>query len=97
MSIRCFPDKWNGPDSKAGSRCQAQKNQKYCKSVQGDCRHIAGACPPERSPESDHQSQRLLVLFRCEFQEKLSKYMSYYKCQCPDGFTGSIYSYIFNT
>ena len=51
--LRCFPDKWNGPDSKAGSRCQAQKNQKYCKSVQGDCRHIAGACPPERSPESD--------------------------------------------
>jgi len=71
--FQCFPDKWNGPDSKAGSRCQAQKNQKYCKSVQGDCRHIAGACPPER----------------CEFQEKLSKYMSYYECQCPDGFTGN--------
>ena len=46
--IRCFPDKNNGPDSKEGSRCAAQKNQKYCKSVQGDCRHISGACPPER-------------------------------------------------
>merc|ERR1719367_2439079 len=46
--FQCYPDKWNGPDSKQGSRCQKQTNQKYCKSVQGDCRHIPGACPAER-------------------------------------------------
>ena len=41
------------------ARCQAQNNQKYCKSVQGDCRHIQGACPPEQ----------------CVYQEKLNKYL----------------------
>jgi len=71
--FQCFPDKNNGPDSKEGSRCAAQKNQKYCKSVQGDCRHISGACPPER----------------CEFQSKINKYMKYYECECADGYTGN--------
>ena len=46
---------------------------KYCKSVQGDCRHIPGACPTDR----------------CIFQEKVSKFLSYYECQCPDGYTGN--------
>merc|ERR1712110_422726 len=71
--FQCFPDSKTGPDSKDGSRCQAQNQQKYCKSVQGDCRHISGACPPER----------------CEFQEKINKKMKYYECECPEGYTGN--------
>merc|ERR1719192_508008 len=60
--FQCLPDRWNGPDSRDGSRCQSQNNQKYCKSVQGDCRHIQGACPPEQ----------------CVYQEKLNKYLKYH-------------------
>lgn len=71
--FQCLPDRWNGPDSRDGSRCQAQNNQKYCKSVQGDCRHIQGACPPEQ----------------CVYQEKLNKYLKYHECECPDGYTGN--------
>jgi len=43
--FQCYADGTTGPDSKDGSRCQDQKNQKYCTSVQGDCEHIPGACP----------------------------------------------------
>merc|ERR1712121_113195 len=71
--FQCFPDKWNGPNSKAGSRCQKQTNQKYCKSVQGDCRHIPGACPSER----------------CVKVKQINKYMKYYECQCPEGYEGN--------
>jgi len=71
--FQCFPDRFTGPDSKQGSRCAAQNQQKYCKSVQGDCRHISGACPPER----------------CEFQGKQGKFLKYYECQCADGYTGN--------
>merc|ERR1711862_865098 len=71
--FQCYPDKWNGPDSKQGSRCQKQTNQKYCKSVQGDCRHIPGACPAER----------------CVKVKDINKYMKYYECQCPDGYEGN--------
>merc|ERR1712088_1306531 len=35
--FQCYADGTTGPDSKDGSRCQDQKNQKYCTSVQGDC------------------------------------------------------------
>jgi len=44
-AFQCYADGITGPDSKDGSRCQDQKNQKYCTSCQGDCRHIPGACP----------------------------------------------------
>merc|ERR1712113_85620 len=71
--FQCYPDKWNGPDSKQGSRCQKQTNQKYCKSVQGDCRHIPGACPAER----------------CVKVKDINKYMKYYECQCPEGYEGN--------
>merc|ERR1712121_523813 len=71
--FQCFPDKWNGPNSKAGSRCQKQTNQKYCKSVQGDCLHIPGACPSER----------------CVKVKQINKYMKYYECQCPEGYEGN--------
>jgi len=71
--FQCAADKWNGPDSKLGSRCQVQNNQKYCKSVQGDCRHISGACPADR----------------CIKTEQVNKYLSYYECQCPAGYTGN--------
>jgi len=71
--FQCFPDKWNGPQSKAGSRCQKQTNQKYCKSFQGDCRHIPGACPPER----------------CVKVKDINKYLKYYECQCPAGYEGN--------
>jgi len=46
-SFQCYADKVTGPDSDAGSRCSSQNNQKYCSSVQGDCRHITGACPKD--------------------------------------------------
>ena len=50
-----------------------ETNQKYCKSVQGDCRHIPGACPAER----------------CVKVKDINKYMKYYECQCPDGYEGN--------
>merc|ERR1712032_999919 len=79
--FQCFPDNKNGPNSKEKtSRCWSQKDQKYCKSVQGDCRHISGACPAER----------------CKFQGKvackktcLNKQLNYYECQCADDYTGN--------
>jgi len=71
--FQCFPDNKNGPNSNAGSRCQAQNQQKYCKSVQGDCRHISGACPAER----------------CKKQGKINKFLTYYECECADGYTGN--------
>merc|ERR1712004_289911 len=75
--FQCFPDAKNGPNSEFGSRCQAQNQQKYCKSVQGDCRHISGACPPDR----------------CEKQGKVPgkpyKHLTYYECECPAGYTGN--------
>jgi len=72
-AFQCFADKVTGPDSKDGSRCSTQKNQKYCSSVQGDCRHIPGACPPER----------------CIFQGKVNKFLSHSQCQCPEGYGGN--------
>merc|ERR1712029_202985 len=75
--FQCFPDKNNGPDSKAGSRCAAQKDQKYCKSVQGDCRHISGACPPER------------CIKQGKVPGKPYKHLTYYECECADGYTGN--------
>jgi len=44
-AFQCYADGLTGPDSKDGSRCQTQTNQKYCTSVQGDCGHIPAACP----------------------------------------------------
>jgi len=75
--FQCFPDKFNGPDSKEGSRCAAQKDQKYCKSVQGDCRHISGACPPER------------CIKQGKVPGKPYKHLTYYECECADGYTGN--------
>jgi len=70
---QCAQDKVTGPDSKAGSRCTNSKNKNYCKSQQGDCKHIA-AC--------DDNAE-------CKFKEKVSRYISYWQCQCDGGFKGN--------
>ena len=49
------------------------KNKNYCKSQQGDCKHIA-AC--------DGNAE-------CKFKEKVSRYISYWQCQCDGGFKGN--------
>jgi len=72
--FQCYPDKHNGPNSKSGSRCQKQTNQKYCKSVQGDCKHIPASCP---DPD------------RCVKVAAIGKYLSHHECQCPQGYTGN--------
>merc|ERR1711953_1428866 len=59
--FQCYADGTTGPDSKDGSRCQDQKNQKYCTSVQGDCRHIPRACPESR----------------CQTSRKINKYLTH--------------------
>merc|ERR1712110_986849 len=51
--------------------------QKYCKSVQGDCRHISGACPPER------------CIKQGKVPGKPYKHLTYYECECADGYTGN--------
>lgn len=70
---QCAQDKVTGPDSKAGSRCANSKNQNYCKSQQGDCKHI---------PACDVNAE-------CKFKEKVSRYVSYWQCECEKGFTGN--------
>merc|ERR1711878_156507 len=65
--FQCYADGITGPDSKDGSRCQDQKNQKYCTSVQGDCAHIPGACPESR----------------CQTSRKINKYLTHSQCECP--------------
>jgi len=71
--FQCYADGTTGPDSKDGSRCQDQKNQKYCTSVQGDCRHIPAACPQSR----------------CQHSKKINKYMTHSQCECPQGYKGN--------
>jgi len=72
--FQCAEDKYTGPNSKDGSRCQAGKNQKYCKSVQGDCKHMGkGICSPEAT---------------C-FSTKLTKYVFWSRCQCKSGYDGN--------
>merc|ERR1711913_77308 len=71
--FQCYADGTTGPDSKDGSRCQDQKNQKYCTSVQGDCRHIPRACPESR----------------CQTSRKINKYLTHSQCECPQGYKGN--------
>merc|ERR1711997_585083 len=71
--FQCYADGLTGPDSKDGSRCQTQTNQKYCTSVQGDCRHIPAACPQSR----------------CQLSKKINKYMTHSQCECPEGYKGN--------
>merc|ERR1711981_297249 len=72
-AFQCYADSKTGPNSKEGSRCSSQKDQKYCSSVQGDCQHIPGACPVEN----------------CEFQGKVNKFLSHSQCTCPEGYEGN--------
>merc|ERR1711874_452505 len=48
--FQCYADDTTGPDSAGGSRCigNTKKDKKHCVSVQGDCKHITGACPGDR-------------------------------------------------
>ena len=50
-----------------------EKNQKYCTSVQGDCRHIPRACPESR----------------CQTSRKINKYLTHSQCECPQGYKGN--------
>merc|ERR1712223_2035896 len=49
-AFQCYADDTTGPDSSGGSRCigNTKKDKKHCVSVQGDCKHITGACPGDR-------------------------------------------------
>ena len=49
------------------------KNKNYCKSQQGDCKHI---------PACDVNAE-------CKFKEKVSRYVSYWQCECEKGFKGN--------
>jgi len=67
--FQCSPwDKFTGVGSKDGSRCQKQTNQKYCKSVQGDCKHIPAGCPDKE---------------RCVKTGQVGKFIKTHECQCP--------------
>merc|ERR1711915_509066 len=48
-------------------------NKNYCQSQQGDCKHI---------PACDINAE-------CKFKEKVSRYISYWQCQCASGYKGN--------
>ena len=85
-------NKDTGVDAKEGSRCTngdhnnnflpfflkshysiAGKNKNYCKNQQGDCKHIPG-CD---------------VNAECKFKKKLSRYLSYWQCECQKPWKGN--------
>jgi len=68
--FQCEDNKVTGVNSKEGSRCANGKNKNYCKSQQGDCKHI---------PACDVNAE-------CKFKKKLSRYLSYWQCECREPF-----------
>merc|ERR1712179_24390 len=72
---QCEKNKATGPDAKGGSRCAPRNDQKYCTSLQGDCKHIPGC---------DFNAE-------CKYQKDLGTYLKYYECKCKeeDGWIGN--------
>jgi len=70
---QCAQDSVTGPNSKYGSRCQTKTNVAYCKSQQGDCKHIA----------------KCDINAECKYQSKVGKFGKYFACKCNSGFTGN--------
>jgi len=68
--FQCEDNKVTGVNSKEGSRCANGKNRNYCESQQGDCKHI---------PSCDDSAE-------CKFKKKLSRYLSYWQCECREPF-----------
>merc|ERR1712013_758405 len=66
-------NKDTGVDAKEGSRCTNGKNKNYCKNQQGDCKHTPG-CD---------------VNAECKFKKKLSRYLSYWQCECQKPWKGN--------
>jgi len=76
LGWQCEQNKVTGPlatGKNPGSRCSTQKNQKYCTSVQGDCRHIA-SCDPNAE---------------CKKDSNVGKFGQFWKCVCKKGWTGN--------
>merc|ERR1711953_717186 len=70
---QCEQNSIHGPNSDKGSRCQARKNQNYCTSQQGDCKHIA-YCDPNAT---------------CKKKSNVGKFGQYWRCECNKGWSGN--------